>query len=67
MEKIITIEDIREKAIFLLNKQQCSIRVDANQTELAYVVAYNDGVLALATELEIMLNRCSSVEEAADD
>lgn len=49
--RTFTKEEIMEKAMNLLRYNQRSVSTDASQTDLAYTVAYNDGVVDLTNEL----------------
>lgn len=49
--RAFTKEEIMEKAMDLLRSNQRDISTDASHADLAYTVAYNDGVVDLMTEL----------------
>lgn len=53
----LTKEDILEIATHLISNAQESVRTDATQVDMVYLVAYNDAVLDFKDELLKKINK----------
>ncbi len=64
----MTIQKIKEVAYNLIENNQNDYSIRDDKEKLLYILAYNDGVNALARELELELNKEDDKKEnQADD